>query len=521
MNFDFAFYHKLFWRRLPVMALFILICAGMGAVTAVKLPETFSTSARLLVEAPQIPDSMVASTIQTDAIEQLDIIEQKLLTRANMIDIAQKFEVFEDMRDMEPDTVVKSMRQATSVRRTAGRNQATLMTISFNGRSARIVADVVNEYVTLVLAENTDFRVSRAENTLGFFNQEVQRLGEELDRQSAEIAVFRSENAEALPEDQSYRLGRQTLLQDRLARIERDLTATKKQRADIVKVYETTGRLRQRGQVQVQLSPEEQQLNAARAELDQARSVYSDTNPRIIRLQALIERLEATVAAQGPAPETSEEGEVDAEAATEKALLQAALAEIDSRIEFLESDLENTTQELEKLQEAISRSSANGIQLAALERDYEITQARHNSAVNNLNQARMSERIETTAQGQRITVIENANVPQVPAGPNRPKIAAMGLAAGLGLAGGYFMLLELLNRTVRRPAELVSRFNVTPITTIPYMESRSRRVMRRTGLIAATLFVLIAVPAALWYVDTNYIPLELVVQKGLNKLGLG
>ncbi len=520
MNFDFAFYRKLLWRRLPVMTLFILICAGLGAVTAIKLPESFSTAARLLVEAPQIPDSMVASTIQTDAIEQLDIIEQKLLTRANMIDIAQKFDVFENMREMEPDTVVAAMRQATTVRRTAGRNQATLMTISFNGRSARIVADVVNEYVTLVLAENTDFRVSRAESTLGFFQQEVQRLGEELDRQSAEIAVFRSENAEALPEDQSYRLGRQTLLQDRLARLERDLTATKKQRDDIVKVYETTGRLRQQS-TQVQLSPEEAQLNAVRAELDQARSVYSETNPRIVRLKALIERLEATVAAQGPVPEAGAEGETDPEGATERALLQAALAEIDSRIEFLESDQANTVQELEKLQEAISRSSANGIQLASLERDYEITQTRHNSAVSNLNQARMSERIETTAQGQRITVIENANVPQVPAGPNRTKIAAMGLAAGLGLAGGYFMLLELLNRTVRRPAEMVSRFNVTPITTIPYMESRGRRVLRRSGLIAATLFVLIAVPAALWYVDTNYIPLELVVQKGLDKLGLG
>ena len=59
-----------------------------------KLPETWSTSARLLVESPQIPDNMVASTIQTDAIEQLDIIQQKLLTRANLIDIANKFQVF-------------------------------------------------------------------------------------------------------------------------------------------------------------------------------------------------------------------------------------------------------------------------------------------------------------------------------------------------------------------------------------------------------------------------------------------
>jgi hypothetical protein len=83
------------------------------------------------------------------------------------------------------------------------------------------------------------------------------------------------------------------------------------------------------------------------------------------------------------------------------------------------------------------------------------------------------------------------------------------------------VLLELLNRSIRRPAELTSRFNVVPITTIPYMESRRRRVLRRGGLIFATLFVLVTVPAVLWYIDTNYLPLDILVQKGLTRFGLG
>ena len=74
---------------------------------------------------------------------------------------------------------------------------------------------------------------------------------------------------------------------------------------------------------------------------------------------------------------------------------------------------------------------------------------------------------------------------------------------------------------IRRPAEILERFEIEPIATIPYMESRGERVWRRTGMVLTTLAVMIGVPAGLWYVDTYYLPLELIVQKGLDQLGLG
>ena len=92
---------------------------------------------------------------------------------------------------------------------------------------------------------------------------------------------------------------------------------------------------------------------------------------------------------------------------------------------------------------------------------------------------------------------------------------------GLAVAGGYFVLLEVLNRTVRRPAELTGRFNIIPLATIPYMESRGHRFARRAGMIVAMLIVITGVPLGLWYIDTNYQPLEILVQKVLNRISLG
>ena len=82
------------------------------------------------------------------------------------------------------------------------------------------------------------------------------------------------------------------------------------------------------------------------------------------------------------------------------------------------------------------------------------------------------------------------------------------------------MLLELLNRVIRRPFELQSIFGIIPLAVIPYMESPRERMIRRTALVGAFVAVLIGVPAALWYIDTQYMPLDILANKVFDRLGL-
>jgi uncharacterized protein involved in exopolysaccharide biosynthesis len=513
MNLDLAFYLRLFWYRLPIMALFVVIGSIIGGVTAYRAPETWSASARLLVASAQISDDLVGGNSRTNAVEQLDIIENKLLTRANLIDIANSYQVFANLREMEPDTVYERMLKNTSIERRAGRNKATLMTLTFQGRDSRVVANVVNQYVTLVRQEDIEIRAGRAESTLSFFQQEVERLDEDLANQSARIAQFRAENSDALPEDQSYRLARQALLQERIARIEREEVALREQLVDLERIVQEGGFSPQGAPK----SSEEQKLIIAQADLTYLIEEFGEDNPRTKRQRNTVQRLQSIVDAQRSAAGLTDE---DIET-TGQAVLEARRAEVENRMTFLASDRSDTQAELNGLLNAISKSSSNGIQLDVLEREYENIQTRYNATVNNLNAAQMTDRIERTAQGQRIEVIENAAVPLVPTGPNRIKIALLGALAGIAMAMGYFALLELLNQTVRRPAELVARFNVTPIATIPYMESSSRRMIRRGGILLLTLALAGSVGGALWYIDSNVMPLVVIMERGLDKLGLG
>jgi hypothetical protein len=71
----------------------------------------FEAEARLLVESPQISDDLVDVTVTTSADEEITIISERLLTRSNLLEIADQFDVFENYSELPPDLIVARMRR--------------------------------------------------------------------------------------------------------------------------------------------------------------------------------------------------------------------------------------------------------------------------------------------------------------------------------------------------------------------------------------------------------------------------
>ena len=508
---DLRFYLKLLPRRLPVMLLLFMISAIGGVILAQRLPSVYETSSTLLVESAQISDDLVHTTVQVTAAEQLQVIEKQLLTRSNLIDIANDVRIFEEQNQMTPDEIVEAMRKSTSIDLTTGRDQATLMVIGFKGTDPVKVAEVVNRYVSIALESSVEDRKDQSDSTLSFFQQEVQRLSEELDLQSGKIVTFKDENGDALPENLEYRQNRQSLLQERVSRGERELESLESQRANILRVYEATGSVD--SDPNARLSAEELRLQNLEGELSVARSTLSETNPRVRNLKAQVDALTAQIEASGVS-----ESETQAPLSAQETALDISLAEIDSRTSALQQEIQEANKELAELRVSIERTPANGIILAGMEREQENIQSLYNGSVSRLAAARMSSRVEAASKGERITVLEAASVPDEPASPNRKQIAALGVLLGLGLAGGLFFLLELLNQVIRRPVDIVKALDITPLATLPNIETAAHRRWRRAAQFASLLAVIAMVPTMLWAIDTYYMPLDLLFEKIKDRL---
>ena len=122
MNIDLQFYWGLFLRRLPVMtALFLVVLVSAG-VAASNFPRPIQPLPSCWWKRRKSPTGW-SPRVREDADQQLQVIEQRLLTRANMLDIARKFSVFENMRAMTPDRSLKpcAARPASCAPADAGR----------------------------------------------------------------------------------------------------------------------------------------------------------------------------------------------------------------------------------------------------------------------------------------------------------------------------------------------------------------------------------------------------------------
>ncbi len=507
---DLKYYWSIFSRRLSYFMIVATVIGAISVIVAISLPPAFVSQMRLIVEAPQIPDELASSTARTPAQEQLQIVEQRLLTRANLIEIANKVGVFEDQQNMSPDQIVQAMRSRTVVRSSSGRNEAALMSISFEAGSGVKAAEVLNNYLTLIQQEDVKSRTGRAAQTLEFFEQQVARLSEELAERSARILSFKTENSDALPDSLEYRLNQQSLLQERLALQERELAGLKDQHDRLITVFEATGQVG--GVGGPALTPEQQQLEELRAQLNEALAIYSAENPRVKLLQTRIAQLEQVVRAQP-------EAELAAET-TGNSLLDLQLAEFSARSAILEEQRTSTQEQLDQLNDTIARTPTNAIQLDELELDYENVQLQYNTAVDRLSRASTGEQIEVMSRGQRISVIDPPAAPNQPTKPNRLMIVGGGSAFGILAGLGLVVLLELLNKSLRRPEDLVAKLGVTPLATIPYIPTKGETIRRRSIKLIRLLIILIVVPLAVYAVHIYYQPLDLIAEKVMNKIGV-
>lgn len=523
------FYFSLFLRRLPYFLVVATVISAAAVTAAITLPPAYESRTQLLVESPQIPEELAASTVRTPPVEQLQIMERKLLTRENLLDIARRLEVLPDIEKLNADEIVDAMRARTTVGlpRASARNAVPLMSIVFEAPTARAAAGVLNEYLTLIQQEDLEFRRGRAGDTLDFFEQELARLGQELDAQSALILDFKHANSEALPDSLDFRLSQQNLLQERRTQVQREITGLHNQRERLIELFELRGAAGAAAGLPlgepVPPSPNALRLAGLKEQLQEALVVYSPENPRIALLNSRIAQLEATLAAEAEAPAVAPpESETPGTEPTgeEPSLLDIQLNEIDSRIAALTLEQAEAETKIAGLTKSIEDTPEVSITLQEYERKYAGLQAQYDQAEVRLSRARTGDVIETRSRGQRITIIEQPAIPSQPTKPNRVLIAGGGVAFGIMAGLALIILMEVMNSTARRPEDLVARFGITPFTTIPYIRTRGQTFWQRSVKLVVLLLILTGVPAAVYAVHTFYLPLDLLADRAMDKLGV-
>lgn len=500
-----------------------LLCTGVVSIGvaasiayALVQPPIYRTQAKILIENQQIPEALARPIVNSSAVERLELIKQRVLSRDRLRDIVDRFDLFFDRPDLQPNDKVNKLRDATEIRSIASdrRNwrdgSISAFTIAVTLKDPEKAAAAANGLVDLVLEQNLRVRAESARETFGFFDREVRRLSAELAQLEGRITEFKTENEGRLPDSLEFRRSEIARMHSSRLELDRRLLELEEQRRTLEMSLNAGGPLATQ-----QLSEEERELRRLELELAEKRLIFSSSHPEVQSARRRIRVLERFL--------TERSGEPLAETGAESVRLSALRRQIqviETQIALAEEQRHVIDTRLARLETSIEATPKVEVALSTLERRHEELREQYAATVRKRAEAETGERLEENQQAERFEVVENALVPRTPVAPDRRKLVILGSVASVALAAGIALFLELLNPAIRTSAQMRRALNMQPVVAIPRVRTRVEHQRKRRLLTAAVAILALVVPSGLWVVDRHVRPLEQIADRVVETSGI-
>lgn len=567
-------------RRRRGAALWTTLAVLVVAVTVAMLwPPTYRSTGTILIEQQELPQDLVQSTITTYADQRIQIISQRVMTTDNLLRLIDRFNLYPALRRNQPrEVLLARMRKdihfamisadVMDPREGRATKADIAFTVSYDSRDPGIASRVANELVTLYLDENLRNRQQLSADAESFLAQQAQQLEQSIAATQGQLATFKNEHINTLPDEQM--VNRESLLraQDevrdadtQLRSLAQQITYLEAQLAQISpssQVYTSTGErvlspsdelkflrtqydqlsaiyapdhpdvLRVKQEIaglehaigQVDSSNDlQRELEQARTQLAQLRQRYAPDHPDVVRLQRRIDALTQAVKA---APASA----VTATAAAPAQPDNPAYIEVKAQREAALAQQASLLSQRAALQASVDDLQHRLAASPAVERDYDALMTQLNNEQIQYREvrqkqmdAKISQNMEDEQKGERFTLIDPPLVPEQPTSPNRHMLLLLGVMMALAAGLGMVALLESRDHSVRNRRDLELLLQVPPLAILPRMVTRGE-LLRQRWRRRLTLMGGVAV-IAIMLVLTNlfYRPLDVLWDVAWRRMG--
>jgi len=462
---------KLYFIIPSVVVLIIAILLAM------LLPAIYRSEGTILVESQQIPTEFVQSTITSYAEERIQIIKQIVMTRDNLLKIIEKYNLYEEQRATQPlshviDTMQKNIYVEIITSDVGGAMHRRLsapsitFSVAFEDPVPTIAQNVTNELVTLFLSENLITRTERASETTEFLSNEAEKLKKELDIIEAQVAEYKQQYKDSLPEnlDLNTRLLEQA--KSELNGIERDIKSEKDQKKYLeVQLLSLQSSIPENSE---ETMTPRQRLALLENQYKELSIKYAPAHPDIKNIKRQISELKTQLKAQ---PDTSDS--ISATGNPAMMLAQAQISSSNSKIRSLEKEREKVKNKISVLEERILTTPQVERGFKKLDRDYEKIKEKYEDLKAKEGASRLSLSMEEQSKAERFTLLNQPDLPIKPIKPPRKKILLLGLILAFGSGLGLVILRDQMDESIRGTRHLTRIIKQVPLVTIPYIETSS------------------------------------------------
>ena len=472
------------------------IVFAVSAVTAFMLPAQYRSSSTILIEDQEVPRDFVNTTVTSYADQRLQTINQRIMGTDRLLDLIGKFDLYPELKQKwTTEEIVAKMREDIRLNtisadvidpRSGMPRPATIaFTLSYEGKSPRVVQQVAGELASLYLSENLATRERQSQGTSSFLEEEMKQVRAQLADVDAKIASYKQRNVNALPELAQVNLQVAETVEQDVARLNEQLRSLKERESYIRSRLETVS--------SDAASQDKARLGELRVRLGELNTRFTDEHPDVIKTRSELAELTRQMRAEGRDTADSKPDNVA------YITLSSELAGVRSEIDSVKRQVASLSKRRDDYRSRLAATPGVEEGYRALLNERNQLMSKSDDLAGKFLEARTANGMEKEQKGERFSLIDAARLPESPVSPNIPAFLLIGLVLGLGSGAGVAAIREQSDQTARTPEQLQHATSLPVLASIPviltWQDLTQTRLRRRNAALGAVL-VLVLLPVA-------------------------
>ena len=459
-------------RRWLALAVAWAVCV-LGWLVVAMIPNGYESKARVQVRTQSIlPDKVgINSNDRRKTVQQL---EQTLTSSTNLEQVIRGTDLGQTIAsEKEMAGKIESLRSKIEVKS----DQDDFFTITASQPSGRLARDVVQKLIDVAEEDNIAGDRKETTQTLRFLDKQIEARKAELDQAEAKRIEYESSNLGLLPGvgsvSQRMEAARAELAQieSQLIQAQSALAALNGQLSGTPSTISTPSFGGGGGG-----NPAATAYAQAQGELASMRSRgLTDQHPDVISMKKQVSALgaQARSAGTGGGGSTSIQTPNPAYGSLQslRAERQASATALAARKQAIQADMA-------QLSAKQTSEPAVAAEYERINRDYESLKTQYDKLVTDRDQVRLRGQVETQTDSIQFKVINQPQVSNVPAAPNRPLLLTLVLFAGLGAGAGIAFALGHLQTSFPTAAKLEKASGIPVIGAISQILNQRQRQER-------------------------------------------
>jgi len=468
------------WHKLIIICLLLAVSAALPYY--LRLPDIYQSSASVIYQEQNINPSRLSPDERMRLEEMVNTVTQQVLSRKNLEDIINKFDLYPDMRKNLPIEDIMERLREKDVEVSVERQRGNVFSVSFKGKDPEKVKRVTNSLAAKFIEENLQMRQERATERANYIQDELSMSQKKLHKKEAEMRDYKLQYYNEMPEQREANMNRLNALQEQLQAIQANIHDLEQTRLLVSEQLELRRDLVS-GTAAGEVSEADSERSGRVGELAEARNRrqellarYTSEHPSVKRIERRISQLESELSgAQTPGG-----GHADAPAEIMDSRIQELslqLKEIDLDLKNLRKESKNIRDQIKTYQKWIEATPVREAEWAELTRDYDELKNYHDELVSQSLAAQAAESLERRQKGSRFKIIDPAFLPRMPIKGSFLKILLLSVFVGLAGGGGLVVGIDFMDASFKDRKEIEGYLGLPVTCVLPLIitESEKRR----------------------------------------------